>query len=185
LNIGLVLVNNILKFAAPNRKHKQMRLYLLRHGEAENKSPTGSDFDKRLTEVGKKQADRIKNRLLNDANDIEFSVFCSGAARTKETWQIISSSIIVKNIEFLDDLYLADHTYLLNFLWNNPNQTNSILLIGHNNGLSDLASYLLDESIVLPTSGLIIIDFPDAKELSDIGLGTGVKVSQCFPPEDH
>ena len=162
-----------------------MRLYLLRHGEAENKSPTGSDFDKSLTEVGKEQVERVKNRLLNDANHIEFSVFCSGAARTKETWQIISSSIIVKSIEFLDDLYLVDHTYLLNFLWNNPNQTNSILLIGHNNGLSDLASYLLDERIVLPTSGLLIINFPEAKKLSDISLGSGVKVSQCFPPEGH
>ena len=154
-----------------------MRLYLLRHGEAEHKSPTGSDFDKRLTELGVEQVERVKKRLLNDAKDIEFSVFCSSAARTKETWQIISSSITVKSIEFLDDLYLADHTHLLNFLWNNPNQTNSVLLIGHNNGLSDLASYLLDERIVLPTSGLLVIDFPDAKKLSDIGLGTGEKIS--------
>lgn len=161
-----------------------MRLYLLRHGEAENKSSTGKDFDKSLTELGKEQVERVKNRLIKDSSDIEFSVFCSGAARTRETWQIISSSIIVKNIEFRDDLYLAGHNHLLNFLWNNPNQTNSVMLIGHNNGLSDLASYLLDESTVIPTSGLMIINFPEAKELSDIGLGTGELVSKCFPREE-
>lgn len=161
-----------------------MRLYLLRHGEAEHKSLKGNDFDRSLSEVGEKQIEQIRNRLANDANDSEFSVFCSSAARTKETWKLISTTVNIANIEFLDDLYLADHAYLLNFLWNNPNQTNSILLIGHNNGLSDLASFLLDERIVLPTGGLLIIDFPDAKELSDIGLGTGVKVSKCFPIED-
>lgn len=158
-----------------------MRLYLLRHGEAVHKSPTGNDFDKGLSEAGRVQIDRVKNRLIKDAADIEFSVFCSGAKRTRETWELISSAINVSKIEFKDDLYLADHTHLLNFLWNNPNQTNSILLIGHNNGLSDLASYLLDERIVLPTSGLLVIDFPEAKKLSDIGLGTGVKLSKCFP----
>jgi phosphohistidine phosphatase len=161
-----------------------MRLYLLRHGEAEHKSSTGNDFDRSLREEGKIQIERIKNRLISDASGIEFSVFCSNAARTRETWDLISSSVEVADVEFLDDLYLADHTFLLNFLWNNPNQTNSILLIGHNNGLSDLASYLLDERIILPTSGLLIIDFPEAKKLSDIGLGTGVKVSKCFPPEE-
>nr|WP_299201550.1 histidine phosphatase family protein [uncultured Brumimicrobium sp.] len=160
-----------------------MRLYLLRHGEAENQSPTGKDFDKDLTEHGREQVERIKKRLMNDVTDVEFSVFCSGAKRTQSTWEIIAPVVNVISLDILDELYLADQTHLLNFLWNNPNQTNSILLIGHNNGLSDLASYLLDEQIVLPTSGLVIIDFPEAKQLSDIGLGTGVKVGKCFPVE--
>src|SRR5690554_371878 len=158
-----------------------MRLYLLRHGEAVHNSSTGNDFDRVLSEEGKNQVDRVKKRLINDASGIEFNVFCSSSARTKETWDLIATSITVSNIEFREDLYLADQTFLLNFLWNRPNQTQSVLLIGHNNGLSDLASYLLDELIVLPTSGLLIIDFPEIKKLTDIGLGTGVKVSQCFP----
>lgn len=78
---------------------------------------------------------------------------------------------------------MAERVQLLNFIWNVNHPTNDILIIGHNNGISDLASYLLDERYVLPTSGLLVIDFPDAKDLSETGLGTGVKVSKCFPIE--
>ncbi|PKR81009.1 hypothetical protein CW751_07535 [Brumimicrobium salinarum] len=158
-----------------------MKLYLLRHGEAYDSSSTGKDFDRELTDHGVEQVNQIKKRLENEASEAEFCVFCSSASRTKQTYEIIAPSLSISSISFLKEMYLADHTYMLNFLWNNEHQDDTVLLIGHNNGLSDLASYLLDQKIVLPTSGLLIIDFPELKNLSDIGLGTGVEVSKCFP----
>src|SRR5690554_2539227 len=122
-----------------------MKLYILRHGEAEKKSSTGKDFDKSLTEKGKEQVERVKRRLMKTADDVDFSVYCSTAQRTKETWQILAPVVSVNDIQFLDELYLADHNHLLNFLWNVNPSTEDVLLIGHNNGLSDLVSYFLDD----------------------------------------
>jgi phosphohistidine phosphatase len=161
-----------------------MRLYLLRHGHAENKSSTGKDFDRGLSEKGKKQVERVKNRFLQEFKDVEFTVFCSSAKRTRETWRIIAPVVKSEELEFLDDLYLADRAHLLNFLWNVNHPTNDILLIGHNEGISELASYLLDDRYLLPTSGLLVIEFPDAEDLSETGLGTGEKLSKCFPVEE-
>ncbi len=158
-----------------------MRLYLLRHGEAEDHSSTGKDFDRGLTELGRKQVERVKNRFLKDREGVEFTVFCSSAKRTKETWQVIAPVIETAELDFLDELYLAERVQLLNFIWNVNHPTDDVLIVGHNNGISDLASYLLDDSITMPTSGLIVIDFPEAKDLSETGIGTGVKVSKCFP----
>jgi phosphohistidine phosphatase len=161
-----------------------MRLYLLRHGDAEIKSSTGKDFDRGLTELGIKQIERVKKRFIQEAEGVEFTVFCSAAKRTRETWGILASAVVVEELEFLDELYLADRAHLLNFLWNVNHPTNDILLIGHNEGISELASYLLDDRYLLPTSGLLVIEFPDAEDLSETGLGTGVKVSKCFPIEE-
>lgn len=160
-----------------------MKLYLLRHGDAEIKSSTGKDFDRNLTELGRSQVERVKKRFLKESEGVEFTVFCSSAKRTRETWGIIASVVVVEELEFLDDLYLADHNHLLNFLWNVHHPTDDILIVGHNNGISDLASYLLDERITLPTSGLIVIDFPNCEELTQTSLGCGVKLSKCFPVE--
>lgn len=161
-----------------------MKLYLLRHGDAEKESKAGKDFDRGLTELGRKQVERVRNRLENDCNAVEFTVFCSAAKRTMETWQLIAPALEVEELEFLDDLYLAERTKLLNFIWNVNHPTDDVLIIGHNKGISDLASYLLDERIDLPTSGLLVIDFPDAKNLSETSLGGGVKLKKCFPVEE-
>ncbi|RFC53939.1 SixA phosphatase family protein [Brumimicrobium aurantiacum] len=161
-----------------------MKLYLLRHGDAEINSSTGKDFDRGLSELGKKQVDRVKKRMEKVAPNVEFTVFCSSALRTKETWKVLSPVIEEQELEFLDDLYLADNNHLLNFLWNVNHPTSDVLLIGHNNGISDLASYLLDQRYTIPTSGLLVIDFPEAKDLSEVGLGTGEEVVKCFPIDE-
>jgi|SRR5690554_6633248 len=160
-----------------------MRLYLLRHGDAEKKNSAGKDFDRGLSELGKIQVERVKNRLEKEAKDVDFTVFCSSAKRTRETWKEISSVIKTEEIEFLDELYLAERVDLLNFLWNVNHPTDTVMIVGHNNGLSDLASYFLDDRFIMPTSGLLIIDFPEAKDLSETGIGAGVKVGKCFPIE--
>jgi len=161
-----------------------MRLYLLRHGDAEKVSEEGKDFDRGLTELGKKQIERVKKRIENDFSNHEFTVFCSSSQRTRETWEIIAPVVEVEELEFLDDLYLAERTKLLNFIWNVNHPTDDVLIVGHNKGISDLASYLLDERIILPTSGFLVIDFPDAEDLSETGIGLGVKLSKCFPVEE-
>ncbi|WP_107037724.1 SixA phosphatase family protein [Brumimicrobium mesophilum] len=160
-----------------------MRLYLLRHGDAEKESKEGKDFDRGLTELGRNQVERVKKRLENEYSNHEFTVFSSSSQRTKETWQIIAPVLEVEELEFLDDLYLAERTKLLNFIWNVNHPTDDVLIIGHNKGISDLACYLLDERISLPTSGFLVIDFPDIDELSKTSLGAGVKLSKCFPVE--
>ncbi|MBW7866852.1 MAG: histidine phosphatase family protein [Brumimicrobium sp.] len=156
-----------------------MKLLLLRHGDAENKSTTGKDFDRKLSEVGRRQALLVKEQIdaLNFLHDA--SIYCSNAQRTKDTWNIIKGETI-DTATYKDELYLASLNQLLTFFWENK-QPNNMLFIGHNNGISELASYLLNENVVLPTCGMLLIDFPTFTSFSEISKGTGTLIKFHFP----
>jgi phosphohistidine phosphatase len=158
-----------------------MKLYLLRHGQAEYKSSTGKDIDRKLSDVGEKQVAQVKERLEQEVSEKPFLVLCSTADRTTETYEGVKKAIKIQHEHFDKAYYLADLHTLLNLLWNIDDDAINILFIGHNNGISDIASYLTDQSIKIPTSGLVIIDFPDFDQLQETGLGTGTITGKCFP----
>jgi phosphohistidine phosphatase len=86
-------------------------------------------------------------------------VFCSSAQRTRQTWTEIADLFPSATISFHDELYLASASELLTFL-SSKNSPQTSLLIGHNEGLSDLASYLTGSDLHLKTCGYLQLSFP-------------------------
>ena len=159
-----------------------MKLYLLRHGDAQYKALSGKDFDRSLSPSGKKEIEQVKEFFIEKEKDKEFSVYCSSAQRTKETFQILSSGLKMKKSAYFDELYHADFQFLMEFLSAlNTSEEEVVLLVGHNNGISDLASYLLDQRIGLPTGGLMVINFTVINNWSEIGKGTGEEANRFSP----
>lgn len=157
-----------------------MKLYLLRHGDALIRSETGRDFDRKLSPQGIEQAKWISDQLNIIIPNTSISFFCSAAKRTRETAHYALSSLKGK-VQFFDELYHASYLQILSFLQSQTPMEDYLLLIGHNNGISDLATYLIGERIVLPTCGLVCITFPDVDAISK---GMGAKEAIFFAPNE-
>lgn len=157
-----------------------MKLHLLRHAKTDQSSPTGKDFDRKLLPRGIAQCADLRNALPKEIADVQ--VWCSGSARTRETYELIAHGGKLKDAQFRDDLYLASRSELFDIIEKHSG-TQDLLIIGHNFGISDLATYLLDERIELRTAGYICISF-ESNSWSEISIGLGTKYSE-YRPEVH
>ena len=141
-----------------------MIVHLLRHAKTEVSSNSGRDFDRRLAPKGHHQCSELQ-KIIHRHISLKTNVFCSAANRTKETAAIVFEQS--RSIEYFESLYLCDFSELLEFIWKQESDAD-MLIIGHNFGISELASYLLGKQVIMRTSGFISIDFEGftAKEIS-------------------
>jgi phosphohistidine phosphatase len=157
-----------------------MKLFIQRHAKTDQYSESGKDFDRKLLAKGINQAIELGTYFKEQQIDPAL-IYCSTAVRTRQTATLIQKNqLFSKKIQFLDALYLCGKDQLLSLLWSLEGQ-DSVLIIGHNNGISDLASYFLDEFVELRTGEFIQIDFElDTWKETSQGLGI---VKNRFRPE--
>lgn len=156
-----------------------LKLMLLRHAKTENQSDTGLDFDRQLALKGQRQAKSMATHLTS-IDLTKTVVFCSDAKRTVQTFEYLLAQNDIPNYVLKHDLYLASRETLFNQLCE-QNGDFPILLIGHNDGLSDLASYLTDDYIHLNTCTLLTLDV-HAKDWSELTQGS-CTISEMYRPE--
>ena len=147
-----------------------MTIHFLRHAKTNQISATGRDFDRELLPRGYEQLKEFREFASLRLNPIEH-IYCSSAMRTRQTLKEIIELFPKATISFHKDLYLATWTELLHII-TKKNTAQTILLIGHNEGLSDLASYLSNTDIHLKTSGYTQLSFP-FEHSGYISAGTG------------
>lgn len=160
-------------------KSVYMKLHLLRHAKTQAVAPSGRDFDRELLPKGIAQADEM-GRFLNEKLSRKITVYCSSSARTKQTATLVQAHFEFRDIRFLDRLYHAELNTLLDFTWS-VEGNDDILLIGHNEGISDLASYFTDKFISLKTCGYICIEF-EGNSWKEASRGMGTETNS-FRPE--
>ncbi len=155
-----------------------MKIHLLRHAKTEQLSSSGKDFDRKLKDRGILQSKELAQFLVS--NQIhELETWCSTAKRTRQTLTHLTASLKPSKLEFMDDLYLCEQETFLKKLWD-LNRENDLFIIGHNDGLSDLASYFADEMIHLSTCEYICFSF-SADSWAELSRGTGTIVSRFRP----
>jgi phosphohistidine phosphatase len=133
-------------------------LLLLRHGEAQ--VAAGSmDFERALTLQGRGEVtDAID--CINRAGLRVDATLVSPARRTRETAAIVHAALKVR-IDYEPTLYLGAPDILLQAVQSCRTDALSLLLVGHNPGLSELAQQLTaDHDIALRTGGLCCITLP-------------------------
>ncbi len=119
------------------------RLVLLRHAKSSWSDPGLADAERPLAPRGERAAGAIaaqlvKRKLLPDR------VLCSTARRTRETWNRIRQVLSQPPEEvFEPDLYLAEPATLLARIQQTPARVGTLLVIGHNPGLQQLAASLV------------------------------------------
>jgi phosphohistidine phosphatase len=133
-------------------------LHFLRHAKTNQLSPSGRDFDRELLPRGYEQLSEFRAFVVQRKLSIDH-IYCSAAKRTRQTLDEIADLFPNATISFHEELYLASWSELLTFL-SAKNSPQISLLIGHNEGLSDLASYLTGSDIHLKTCGYVQLSFP-------------------------
>jgi len=157
------------------------RLLLLRHAKSSWQDRSLADHDRPLNKRGEKSARRIGD-YLHDEGLIPDHVLCSTATRAARTWDIVSGQLgsVVSTTE-LPDIYSADADGLLQLVRAAPPHANTVLLIGHNPALEELALSLYASGDrpgaekmreKYPTAGLASFRF-DTTDWAEIAPGRG------------
>jgi len=135
-----------------------MQLHLLRHAKTNQSSPTGKDFDRELLPRALEQITELKQYFAARPIAPKY-ILCSTAKRTRQTLAELQALWPDAQMLFKDELYLASKQEILSVICalNTPEE---ILVVGHNEGLSELAIYLSDQAIWLKTCGLVSLEFP-------------------------
>lgn len=151
------------------------RLYLLRHAKSSWDDPGLADHDRPLSGRGRRAADAIGRHLRAHAIEPEL-VLCSSSMRTRETLARIGLEADPERA-----LYGADANELIARLREVPRGVESVLVIGHNPGMHDLALALTGEPDgKYPTGALAVIDLDD---WSTIAPGCGRMIDFVRPRE--
>jgi len=132
-------------------------LYLLRHAKSSWAYPELSDFERPLNKRGKHDAPlmasvMMKNKIIPDV------ILSSPATRAAMTAKTVVQILRIEEdrLIFVNELYEASPSILLNIIGRMDNQFHKLLVVGHNPGLTSLANILSDHSVDnIPTAGLL------------------------------
>jgi phosphohistidine phosphatase len=141
------------------------RLYLLRHAKSSWDDPGLPDRDRPLAERGKRAAEKIAKHLKRSGIRPDL-VLCSSALRARQTLSRIVPAIGDAETGIIDALYAAEAEDMLARIREIPGGITSVMLIGHNPGMQDLALELASEGEDLerlrrkfPTAALATLEF--------------------------
>jgi phosphohistidine phosphatase len=145
------------------------RLMLLRHAKSD--WPDVPDRDRPLAKRGQRDAPVI-GRWLHDQGYQPEIVICSAAVRTRETWDLVASELgRTPSVRFEPRAYAASALTLLYLVRELPADCQAALLIGHNPGVSELASTLIESAgddtpgtpgspgLRFPTAAVAVLEF--------------------------
>jgi phosphohistidine phosphatase len=119
------------------------RLILFRHAKTEARSPGGEDFGRRLVERGRSDA-VLMGRVLAEAGYAPDLVLVSPAARAQETWELAQPAFPAAQARLRPDLYDATPEEVAAEIGGASADT--IMVIGHNPGLQELAVNMVAEN---------------------------------------
>lgn len=154
-----------------------MKIHLLRHAKTNQHSETGQDIDRNLLAKGIKQAERLAAYI----QDVELvNIHCSSSRRTRQTFEIVFRDKIYGSVHFSDELYLCQAKELLNYVTTLATKKD-LFIIGHNNGISDFASYISNQDIHFKTAAYMCFE-AKIDSWSALSQGT-VALIEAFRPE--
>jgi len=126
------------------REVPEKLLYLLRHAKSSWDDPKLPDHDRPLNPRGLKAAKRMAQRTHRD-NVSPALLLCSSARRARETLAPIEQALSPAKIRVEDGLYAADAAQLLERLHRIAPSVPSVMIIGHNPGIQELAVQLVGD----------------------------------------
>ncbi|MFW8612210.1 SixA phosphatase family protein, partial [Mesorhizobium ciceri] len=165
------------------------QLLLLRHAKSSWDDPDLDDFDRPLAERGVKAA-RLMGRELATRGWLPDLALVSAALRTRDTWRLVAAELPVPpQVAFLKALYDASAADILSQIGQTDASSGSLLVIGHNPGLEQLARQLagpgsdakaiarLEEKF--PTGALARVVFK-----GDWSVVSPARLTHCLRPKD-
>jgi phosphohistidine phosphatase len=146
------------------------KLLLMRHAKSDWNDTGLSDVDRPLNARGRSAAPTMGKWLL--ANDmLPDEIVCSTAVRTRQTLELLiecwsqerkdrqqeDSRRNKPEIVFMDDLYLAPALRILTIASKHTSKS-CVMVLGHNPGMEEVASYLGQSPVHMPTAAIAILE---------------------------
>lgn len=127
---------------------------LMRHAKSSWDNPAMDDHERPLNPRGLGAAPRM-GQLIKDEGLCPQVIVSSTAVRAQSTARLVAEACGFEDeIVFTDDLYLAPPSRYLDIVWNLADDCDCVLLVGHNPGISELASGICGEPVSMPTAAL-------------------------------
>lgn len=141
-------------------------LYLMRHAHAIDADSHVDDFHRPLSEHGQQQCVQAAQVLLQCEN-LPKRIIASSAVRTSQTALALSKAQCFEAANIIKDelLYLATSQELHVFIQQLPEESDCVMLVGHNPGLYELVVLLAKtfpdtlQQQGLPTCGVVQLTF--------------------------
>ena len=126
----------------------QRLVLLCRHAETQDPYTLQPDFDRELTKNGILQSRNTGQWIRDNFVKVDY-VLASPARRSSLTVRLIAEKLYYAEdrIFFDPELYNARESRLMHSLATLPDKVRSVLLVGHNPGLTSLARSLTDKHI--------------------------------------
>ena len=166
-------------------------LYLVRHAKSGWDDPTLDDHDRPLDMRGERAA-LVVGRYALQRRFVPDMVLCSSARRTRDTLELfLQQWSTVPAIEIDRALYLVGEHGLRKRLGDVAPETNSVMMIGHNPDLQDLAILLGgrgDEGLrqkmreKFPTAAFAVLKLP-IERWSDLPVAGATLVAFVTPKD--
>ncbi len=149
-------------------------LLIVRHAKTEQAGVGESDFDRKLTERGRKNALEIAEKILKRKTKIDGFV-SSPAKRAMQTCKLFCEAMDVKKdkIIYEPSLYEAPAVHYTKAVEKLKNSFDTVAIFGHNGGITDYANTLCHDSFVdnMPTGSVFAVS-ADVKEWNQFGAAT-------------
>ena len=158
------------------------KLYLIRHAKSSWNHPGLDDIERPLNKRGLEDAPKM-GKFLKEASLKPDCIIASSAKRCQKTSEIIADKIgfPIKDVFFEKRVYDADTYDLLKIITELNNKLKTVVLFGHNPGITNLANLLNDVEIDnIPTCGVFAIEF-DVDSWQKISKDNGKFISFDYP----
>jgi len=164
-------------------------LYLLRHAKSSWSTAAVDDYNRPLNSRGERATHLMGTWMAQNAL-IPDQILCSSAKRARQTiTRVLEHLPAPPEVVFDDALYLAAPAQLMARVRASDNALASLMLVGHNPGLEQLALGLAGrgrrrEAVArkFPTASLAVLEFP-TDDWRDVAIGEGTLTDFVTPKE--
>lgn len=154
-------------------------LVLIRHAQAEDSEDKISDFDRALTNSGKRDAVKMA-KLLKESGFLPQNFISSNALRALTTANIFTNTLNLEDPETTFKIYEANVRALLQLITQIKKAHDVIALVGHNPGVSNLLYHLTGKITTMPTCAFAIVAL-EVDNWSEVSGGTGKVIQYSYP----
>ncbi len=130
-------------------------LTILRHAKSSWKDLALADFERPLNKRGKRDAPFMAKKFQEKGHTPDL-ILSSPSTRTRLTVEAFSQALPTTQVRFEEGIYEAHAQNLLKLIRKQASEIASLMLVGHNPGLTDLVNYFATDHIDnVPTTGLL------------------------------
>jgi phosphohistidine phosphatase len=171
------------------RDDDSRRLVLLRHAKSD--WPDVADHERPLAKRGRRDAPRA-GRWLARSGYVPDAVVCSTARRARETWELAAAALAQAGggappVRYEPRVYDATVLGLLMLVREFPEDERTVLIVGHNPGLAELAVGLAapppEPPSAFPTAAVAVLGL--AGDWASAGPGEARLLAFAVPADMH